>query len=75
MLYFVQLIIAFLTTGWGPKGIQRISVGTAFYTLCRTSAEDITVFDSTGIALQDLASAARILEAAEKNNVGVIVEL
>lgn len=41
----------------------------------RTSEEDITVFDSTGIALQDLASAAQILEIAEKNNIGVVVEL
>ncbi|MBQ9844736.1 MAG: ornithine cyclodeaminase family protein [Oscillospiraceae bacterium] len=41
----------------------------------RTSAEDITVFDSTGIALQDLASAAQILEAAEENNIGTVVEL
>ena len=41
----------------------------------RTSEDDITVFDSTGIALQDLASAAQILEIAEKNNIGVVVEL
>ena len=41
----------------------------------RTSENDITVFDSTGIALQDLASAAQILEIAEKNNIGVVVEL
>ena len=41
----------------------------------RTSEDDITVFDSTGIALQDLASAAQILEVAEKNNIGVVVEL
>lgn len=41
----------------------------------RTSEDDITVFDSTGIALQDLASAAQILKAAEKNNIGVFVEL
>ena len=41
----------------------------------RTSEDDITVFDSTGIALQDLASAAQILEVAEKNDIGVVVEL
>lgn len=41
----------------------------------RTSEDDITVFDSTGIALQDLSSAAQILEVAEKNNIGTVVEL
>lgn len=41
----------------------------------RTAPEDITVFDSTGIALQDLASAASILEAADRANLGTNVEL
>lgn len=41
----------------------------------RRHAGDITVFDSTGIALQDLASAAMILHAAEKQNVGTVVDL
>lgn len=41
----------------------------------RTSPEDITIFDSTGIALQDLASAASILEAADRANLGMNVEL
>lgn len=41
----------------------------------RTAPEDITVFDSTGIALQDLASAAGILEAADRANLGTDVEL
>ena len=41
----------------------------------RMSDEEITVFDSTGIALQDLASAAVILKKAEKQNMGTVVEL
>lgn len=36
---------------------------------------DVTVFDSTGIALQDLASAAVILERAEAIGVGTVVTL
>ena len=41
----------------------------------RTDDEQITVFDSTGIALQDLASAATILQKAEKLNIGTVTEL
>lgn len=43
--------------------------------LGRTSPDDITIFDSTGIALQDLASAATIIEEAKKADLGVVVEL
>ncbi len=41
----------------------------------RTGVEDITVFDSTGIALQDISSAAALLAAAEKAGIGQTVEL
>lgn len=41
----------------------------------RQAAAEITVFDSTGIALQDLASAAVILEQAEREGVGLTAEL
>ena len=41
----------------------------------RTSPAEITVFDSTGIALQDLASAAVILERAESEGAGLTAEL
>lgn len=41
----------------------------------RTAPEDITIFDSTGIALQDLASAADVLEAAVRKHIGADVEL
>lgn len=41
----------------------------------RKAEKDITVFDSTGIALQDLASAAVILEKAELTGVGILVDL
>lgn len=41
----------------------------------RASDAQITVFDSTGIALQDLASAAAVIEKAEKAGAGIKVEL
>ena len=41
----------------------------------RTGADEITVFDSTGIALQDIASAAALLDAAEKSGKGSRIEL
>ncbi len=41
----------------------------------RQSPTEITVFDSTGIALQDLASAAVILEKAEQEGAGLTAEL
>lgn len=41
----------------------------------RTSVDEITVFDSTGIALQDIASAAALLNAAEKSGRGRWIEL
>lgn len=39
------------------------------------NAGPVTVFDSTGIALQDLASAAAILHKAEKLERGILTEL
>lgn len=41
----------------------------------RTSAEELTVFDSTGIALQDLAAAHLLLTAAEEKGMGTRVKL
>lgn len=41
----------------------------------RTGADEITVFDSTGTALQDIASAAALLDAAEKSGKGSRIEL
>ncbi|SMG13482.1 hypothetical protein [Dethiosulfovibrio salsuginis] len=41
----------------------------------RTDRDEITVFDSTGIALQDLACAALALSKAERENLGTTVEL
>ncbi len=41
----------------------------------RLSNKDITVFDSTGIALQDLAVSDYILKIAEEKNIGTIVNL
>lgn len=41
----------------------------------RTSDDQITVFDSTGLSLQDLATIARIIKTAEVEGVGTTVEL
>ncbi|MDM8534352.1 ornithine cyclodeaminase family protein [Clostridiaceae bacterium HSG29] len=41
----------------------------------RTSENDITIFDSTGIALQDLITSKLALELAEKKNLGTTVKL
>ncbi len=41
----------------------------------RTAPEDITIFDSTGIALQDIATAAALLKAVQKAGAGVEIEL
>lgn len=40
----------------------------------RTSDDEITIFDSTGLAIQDLATAQRIVRAARKSGAGVEVE-
>jgi len=41
----------------------------------RQSDDDITIFDSTGIALQDLMTSKIALELAEKKNLGVTIDL
>lgn len=41
----------------------------------RTAPEEITIFDSTGIALQDIACAAKLIEAAQKAGAGCRVSL
>jgi len=41
----------------------------------RDNDDDITIFDSTGVALQDLMAANRALKAAEEKNIGTVVEL
>ncbi|MEK3745252.1 ornithine cyclodeaminase family protein [Brevibacillus sp. FSL K6-0770] len=41
----------------------------------RRSAEEITIFDSTGIALQDLLTAHHILQKAQASGAGAVVDL
>lgn len=41
----------------------------------RTSDEEITLFDSTGIALQDLLTAEAILRRAEQTGAGVVADI
>ena len=43
--------------------------------LGRTSDEDITIFDATGLAAQDMLSAKLLYDKAEKHNIGVTIEL
>jgi len=41
----------------------------------RLSAEDITVYDTTGIALQDLLTSKLVLDIAEEKNLGTVVDI
>jgi ornithine cyclodeaminase/alanine dehydrogenase-like protein (mu-crystallin family) len=41
----------------------------------RTSAEEITLFKSVGVAVQDVAAASAVLEAARRLNLGTEVAL
>lgn len=41
----------------------------------RTNDKEITIFDSTGIALQDLMVSSSALKVAEEKNIGTVVEL
>ena len=41
----------------------------------RRTAEEITIFDSTGIGLQDLMVASQITDMAEKQGFGIKMEL
>lgn len=41
----------------------------------RTNQGEITVFDSTGLALQDLIVADKVLDIAKNKNIGIIVDL
>lgn len=41
----------------------------------RTSEEEITIFDSTGLAVQDVATAWRIYEEALDNEAGIEIDL
>jgi ornithine cyclodeaminase/alanine dehydrogenase-like protein (mu-crystallin family) len=41
----------------------------------RTSSDQITFFKSVGNAVQDVAVAARVLDVAERDELGVVVDL
>jgi len=41
----------------------------------RISEKDITIFDSTGLFIQDLATSVELLKEANKNNIGIEVEI
>ena len=48
---------------------------TAGIKLGRGSQEEITLFKSVGVAIQDVAAANLVLRAAEDKNLGVEIEL
>ena len=58
-----------------PAEFDEIGAVIAGDTPGRTSDDEITVFDSTGLSLQDLATIARIVSRAEAEGVGTQVEL
>ena len=41
----------------------------------RTSDEEITVFESLGLAVEDLAAAEHVLRRAEAEDIGTVVSL
>ena len=41
----------------------------------RTSDDDITIYDTTGIALQDLLTAKKVLELAEEKGLGEVIDI
>ena len=40
----------------------------------RTAAEEITIFDSTGLAVQDLVLADYVRRVAEERGLGIVLE-
>jgi alanine dehydrogenase len=42
---------------------------------CRTSDKDTTLFDSTGLAIQDIASAWMVYQRAKEKNIGTEIEI
>ena len=41
----------------------------------RTSDEDITIFDSTGIGLQDLMTASMVIDKAKEKGIGTLLKV
>ena len=41
----------------------------------RTSEDDITIFDSTGLFIQDLATSVELLNEAKNNNIGIEIDV
>ncbi len=61
--------------GCSPRHICQIGGVISGAEAGRTDASDITIFDSTGIALQDIATAAALLQAAQETGKGQTVTL
>ena len=70
--YLVPLREGRITEQHVAGEIGEILIGTV---KGRRSADEITLFKSLGLAVEDLASAAHVYERAERENVGVTVAL
>jgi ornithine cyclodeaminase/alanine dehydrogenase-like protein (mu-crystallin family) len=55
-----------------PRSIGEVIAGTA---PGRTDSSQLTLFDATGLALQDLAAAELAAQMAEARGVGIIIQL
>ena len=55
-----------------PEGAAPVEIGSVVNGVHpgRTSAQEITLFDGTGVGLQDLAAAAKVVERAKARGVG-----
>lgn len=58
-----------------PNDIAEIGTVIMDKSKGRKSSKDVTIFDSTGISLQDLAVSNELLLKAEKLNIGSLVEI
>ena len=61
--------------GMLPDELPEIGSVIAGDSPARTSYDEVTVFDSTGLSLQDLATISRLVARAESEDVGTLIEL
>jgi alanine dehydrogenase len=59
----------------GPNGVVELGEIVAGTAVGRTSGEQLTLYKSVGVAVQDLAAAALVLAAARERGAGLEIEL
>ncbi|WP_299542108.1 ornithine cyclodeaminase family protein [uncultured Streptomyces sp.] len=71
-----EVVIALAEGAFGPEHVRR-ELGDVLTGGCagRTSPEDITLFDSVGVGLQDLAAARLLIDGARARGLGVHIDL